>query len=149
LADAVGEVTTGLEELRDIAAGIFPPTLAENGLLVALETFALRYDGRVRISHSGGDARVASSLETAAYFCAVRLIEDCAATGATVAVHLQQGEEAPRTLAIRLRSACPPSPATVQLVQDRVEATHGELDRHTSQGETEHELVTSWDLGTA
>jgi GAF domain-containing protein len=147
LEDTVAEVTAGLEELRDIAAGIFPPTLADNGLGVALETFALRYDGRVRVSHRGLERRVPPSLETAAYFCCVRLVEDSVDTRSGVRVEVHREVDPQRALRVRVGCDNPPTPATVQLVQDRVEATHGVLARRTTAGGAEHQVHISWTLG--
>jgi hypothetical protein len=142
LETAVVETTAALDSLRDIAAGVFPPTLAENGLRVALETLELRYDGRVHVSHRGPGDRVQASVETAAYFCSAHLVDDCLGTdGAGVWVDIERSE---RTLRVELASDGSPTSATLELIQDRVEATHGELGRRTSGGRSV--LAISWDL---
>jgi hypothetical protein len=146
LETAVVEATAALESLRDIAAGIFPPTLAANGLQVALETFALRYDGRVHVSGRGPGDRLPSPVETAAYFCSTRVIDDCAGRdGGTVQVDIEQSEH---MLRVGLASDGRPSAATIELLQDRVEATHGVLGRRTVEERSGHEhvLTLAWDV---
>ncbi len=145
LESAVVEATAALESLRDIAAGVFPPTLAENGLQVALETFALRYDGRVHVSRRGPGDRLPAPVETAAYFCSTRVIDDRAgAGGGMVRVDIEQREDA---LRVELASEGSASAATIELLQDRVEATRGALDRRTVAGPTgpEHVLTLGWE----
>ena len=140
------EATAALESLRDIAAGIFPPTLAENGLHVALETFAMRYDGRVHVSRQGPGDRLPSPVETAAYFCSTHVIDDCAGRdGGTVWVDIDRSED---TLLVEVTSDCSPGAATIELLQDRVEATHGVLGRRTAEepGGHEHVVTLRWDL---
>ena len=40
LSELQAEATSALEDLRDLARGIYPPLLADKGLLVALEAQA-------------------------------------------------------------------------------------------------------------
>jgi hypothetical protein len=142
---AAEEAMSALEALRDIAAGVFPPTLADNGLRVALETLAMRHDGRVRVAHHGPDVRTANLVETAAYFCAALVVEDRLSAGGTVTVDIDQQEHG---LRLRLTSTGAPAPGTVQLVEDRVEATRGVLDRRTDAAgvDGDHELVLDWQV---
>jgi len=145
---AVVESTAALESLRDIAAGIFPPTLAENGPRVAIETLALRCAGRVHVSHRGRQDRVSTSIETAAYFCSAHVIDDCARTREReVWVDIEQSVD---TLRIELTSPCSPTAATIELLQDRVEATQGELGRRTRRaaGDQAQVLVLCWSVTT-
>jgi hypothetical protein len=120
---------------------------------VALETFALRYDGRVHVTRQGPRDRLPSPIETAAYFCSTRVIDDCAGgdggdrgdsgAGRTVQVHIEQSEN---MLLVELTSDGSPGAATIELLQDRVEATHGVLGRRTAgPGGREHVLTLRWD----
>jgi hypothetical protein len=147
LEKAAEHATTALEALRDIAAGVFPPTLADNGLRVALETYALRYAGRARVTHRGREDRFPASVEAAAYFCSVQVIDDQVKSGSSVGVEIEQLEH---SILIHLTSDGAPTPATMQLVDDRVEATDGVLDRRTAGPSADrgagHELLLSWDL---
>jgi hypothetical protein len=140
LETAAAEATAALESLRDIAAGIFPPTLAENGLRVALETFALRYDGRVHVAVRGRADRGPASLETAAYFCSSQVVVDCVGVhGGEVRVDIEQSED---LLRVELASDASPTAATIELLQDRVEATGGELVRRAADASGHGQRLT-------
>ncbi len=140
LETAVAEATAALESLRDIAAGIFPPTLTENGLRVALETFALRYDGRVHVHVRGRADRGPASLESAAYFCSSHVVADCVGThGGEVRVDIEQSED---LLRVELASDASPTAATIELLQDRVEATSGKLVRRTGDASGHGQRLT-------
>ncbi len=148
LAEAVSSATSALEELRDIAAGVFPPTLTDNGLRVALETTALKYDGRVVVAHHGPERRVSPAVEAAAYRCSVELVRECAAAGGHARVDLDPREERLR-VGIRLDHA--PSTGTMQLVADRVEAMDGVLDDHpeaslNGTGSPPYRVLLDWPL---
>ena len=140
LETAVVEATAALESLRDIAAGIFPPTLAENGLRVALETFALRYDGRVHVAVRGRADRGPASRETAAYFCSSQVVVDCVGVqGGEVRVDIEQSED---LLRVELASDASPTAATIELLRDRVEATGGEFVRRTGDASGHGQRLT-------
>src|SRR3954471_18662496 len=67
LEHAVGELATGLAELRDLARGIHPAVLTDRGLDAALDALAAR--AGVPVSVRGGvGGRVAPGVELAAYF---------------------------------------------------------------------------------
>ena len=79
LLDAAMETTNGaLEALRDIARGVFPPSLARRGLAAALRQYAARSGGRVilTVSIPACTARFASHLEAVTYFCAVETVRE-------------------------------------------------------------------------
>ena len=95
-------------------------------------------------------ARTASlaSVEAAAYFCSVQVIDDQVKSGGWVGVDIEQLDH---SILIHLTSDGDPTPATIQLVEDRVEATDGVLDRRTSDPLADraagHVLLLNWDLG--
>jgi hypothetical protein len=139
LQTAARTVADALDELRDIAAGVYPPTLSENGLRVALETWALRHDGLVLVSSSGGEQRPGAGTEAAAYVCAVDLAGDGLRAG-QVRIELDRDEE---SFLVAVSAGLPPSPGTLLLVGDRVEATGGRLDGPvTERGGSR--VVVSW-----
>jgi signal transduction histidine kinase len=77
--DAAMDTTSGaLEALRDIARGLFPPSLARKGLAAALRVYAARAGGRVAltITPSARTARFPSHLEAVTYFCAVETVRE-------------------------------------------------------------------------
>lgn len=89
LADLSAEVHAALDELRELARGIYPPLLAERGVAEALRgTMA-----RVGVSGSvqaNGLGRYSPEVEATAYFCCVEALQNAAkhAPGARVAVRL-------------------------------------------------------------
>jgi hypothetical protein len=139
---AARTVAGALDELRDIAAGVYPPTLAENGLRVALETWALRHDGLVVVSSSGEEHRPDAGTEAAAYVCAVDLAQDGLDATEPVRIELTHDEE---HLRVAVAAGRPPAPGTLLLVGDRVEATGGALEGPTTaDGARGWRVVVSW-----
>ena len=67
LAQAVGELQVAVEELRELARGVHPAVLTEEGLAGALESLASRTPLPVQIDASPED-RLPGEIEAAAYF---------------------------------------------------------------------------------
>ena len=67
-----------LEDLRDVARGIFPPLLADEGLGAALAALARRArpETRFAIEGAGGDVRYDPDVEAAIYFCCVQALQN-------------------------------------------------------------------------
>ena len=63
-----GDVTDALENLRELARGVYPPLLADQGLAAAIDAQARRSPVPVRVE-AGGIGRYPQELETAVYFC--------------------------------------------------------------------------------
>jgi signal transduction histidine kinase len=81
LADVRGLIDGALTTLRDLSRGIYPPVLAEQGLVPALRAHA--GGGGVRITvTSKGVGRLEESLEAAIYFCCLEAIQNAAKHGA-------------------------------------------------------------------
>jgi signal transduction histidine kinase len=78
-----------IQELRDLAHGIYPPLLADGGLARALEAAASRSPLAVAVS-APGISRYSAEIEAAVYFCCLEALQNAAkhAQGATVAVRL-------------------------------------------------------------
>jgi signal transduction histidine kinase len=81
-----GSAGDALEQLRDLARGIYPPLLADGGLAAALEAQARK--APVRTSVEADDVgRYPQDVETAVYFCALEALNNVAKyAGATRAV---------------------------------------------------------------
>jgi signal transduction histidine kinase len=77
LADLQAETSEALENLRDLARGIYPPLLADKGLLAALEGQARKSPVPVAV---GGDGigRYPQEVEAAVYFCALEALQNVA-----------------------------------------------------------------------
>jgi signal transduction histidine kinase len=71
------ELDEALEELRELAHGLYPPLLASDGLEAALAATARRSAIPVTIDASGM-ARAPRSIESAAYFCCLEALQNAA-----------------------------------------------------------------------
>ncbi|MGA7987841.1 MAG: sensor histidine kinase [Candidatus Dormiibacterota bacterium] len=82
-----------LETLRDLARGIYPPLLADKGLIVALESQARKASLPVRV-HANGVGRYAQDVEATVYFCVLEALQNVQkyAGASEVAVRLHQSE---------------------------------------------------------
>ena len=83
--------TEALEDLRDLARGIYPPVLADHGLVAALEGQARK--AAVPTTIEARDiARYERSVESAVYFCTLEALNNVAkyASAAHAAINLEQ-----------------------------------------------------------
>jgi signal transduction histidine kinase len=89
IAEAKREVTTSLDELRDIARGLYPAVLGGHGLAAALESVAARAALPVRLA-VGLLERPPEPIEVAAYYVVCESLTNAGrharATGATVEI---------------------------------------------------------------
>jgi signal transduction histidine kinase len=85
LATAVEQTGAALEELRELAHGIYPAVLAEAGVGAALDTLADTAPLPVQILRAD-DRRYPAPVEAAAYFTVTEAIDDAARRGADRAV---------------------------------------------------------------
>jgi signal transduction histidine kinase len=92
LLHAKGEVSASLEELRDVARGIYPAVLTAHGLDVALESLTARSVVPVQLSVTIGD-RPPPAVEVAAYYVVSEALANVGkhseATSAAVCVERQ------------------------------------------------------------
>ena len=134
--DRLGErANDTLEGLRDLARGIFPPLLADKGIVAALDAH-IRKVGAAR-DHRGlpglAGLRFDDQTEACVYFCCLQALQNVMRhAGDTAAVvRLSAG---PRILTFEVAdSGAGFDPATtdrgmgLQIMQDRVDALEGEL----------------------
>ena len=71
------ETTTALEDLRDLARGIYPPLLADRGLPTALEAQARKSPVAVTVLPDGV-GRYPQDVESALYFCCLEALQNIA-----------------------------------------------------------------------
>ena len=64
-----------LETLRDLARGIYPPLLADKGLVAALESQARKATVRVHVDAEGVE-RYAQEVEATVYFCVLEALQN-------------------------------------------------------------------------
>jgi signal transduction histidine kinase len=94
MLDALGEaVKDTIQELRDLAHGIYPPLLMDSGLAEAMRAAANRSPLAVAVA-ADGLGRFPSELEAAVYFCCLEALQNAAkhAPGASVAISLREAE---------------------------------------------------------
>jgi len=89
-ADAAG----ALENLRDLARGIYPPLLADLGLVAALNAQAGKSPVPVTVD-AGEIGRLGQDTEAAVYFCCLEALQNIAkyahASSARICLHAQNG----------------------------------------------------------
>ncbi len=73
--ELITELKTALADLRDLARGIYPPLLAEQGLVVALRTQAAKCPVPVRLD-AGQVGRYPQDAESTVYFCALEALQN-------------------------------------------------------------------------
>jgi signal transduction histidine kinase len=134
------EVTETLEDLRDLARGIYPPLLAAQGLVEALRAQAAKAALPVEIV-SNGLSRYAQEMEAAVYFCCLEALQNVAkysrASHATVRLAEEDGH-----LAFEIQDdgqgfdASDKSLGTgLQGMSDRLSAQDGRLEIRSRPGE--------------
>ena len=128
LEKLTGQATAVLEELREVARGIYPPVLEAEGLAAALRTHLGRVSASVAIDSDAID-RYPSEIEAAIYFCCAEAFQ-----GATEAASVRlSGRDGGVDFSI---SGCGPLDGRLQRMEDRVEALGGsvQFDGHTLGG---------------
>ncbi|MEA2551186.1 MAG: hypothetical protein QOE25_955 [Actinomycetota bacterium] len=92
LSELRGEVDDALETLSNLALGIYPPLLEEQGLATALAAQYQRMDLEVRL-HTNGAGRYPIDLEAAVYFCTLEALQNIAKYAQARVVDITIGED--------------------------------------------------------
>ena len=71
------ETQTALEDLRDLARGIYPPLLADRGLVAAIEAQSRKSQHGVEVD-AHGIGRFPADVEATVYFCALEALQNVA-----------------------------------------------------------------------
>jgi signal transduction histidine kinase len=94
LSQLKAEAQDALENLRDLARGIYPPLLADQGLVAALTAQARKSSVPVTVE-ADGIGRFSQDAEAAVYFCTLEALQNVAkyakANGATVRLDQRGG----------------------------------------------------------
>lgn len=77
LGELKEDATDALDNLRDLARGIYPPLLADQGLVAALDSQARKSTVDVRV-RAEGIGRYPQEVEAAVYFCALEALQNIA-----------------------------------------------------------------------
>ena len=88
------DTNDALEDLRDLARGIYPPLLADKGLLSALEAQARKASLPVEVHATEGIDRYPQEIEAAAYFSCLEALQNVAkyAQASRAVVTLSDGD---------------------------------------------------------
>jgi signal transduction histidine kinase len=134
-----GEIDAALDELRSLAAGVYPSVLAARGLPDALRTAALKSPIPISVESEGSD-RYANEVETAAYFCCIEALQNVvkhAPDARSVTIALSRNGD----LRFEVRDNGPGFPpdeaamgAGLANMRDRMAAVGGRLDIRSSPG---------------
>jgi signal transduction histidine kinase len=94
LGEVKGDATEALENLRDLARGIYPPVLADQGLAAALGAQARKAPLPVAIEPDG-IGRYPAETEAAVYFSCLEALQNVAkyASASTAAIRLAQHDD--------------------------------------------------------
>jgi signal transduction histidine kinase len=135
------DTTEALDDLRDLARGIYPPLLADQGLSAALESQARKSPVPVTVETDGVE-RYTQDVEAAIYFCALEALNNLAkyanASRATVALSQTNGtltfavEDDGVGFAVGERTS---SGTGLQGMADRLDAIGGALEIRSAPGE--------------
>jgi signal transduction histidine kinase len=130
LARARTEVSASLEELRDVARGIYPAVLSSHGLGIALESLAARAPVPVRLTVEL-DERLPEPTEVAAYYVVSEALTNIGkhaqAISASVRVSRNSGGIVLDISDDGVGGADPANGSGLRGLADRVEALGGEL----------------------
>jgi signal transduction histidine kinase len=92
LVEQIGaETQEALEDLRDLARGIYPPLLADKGLPAALEAQARKSPVPVEISPNGV-GRYEEAVEAAVYFSILEALQNASKYADASSVHVRLGQ---------------------------------------------------------
>jgi signal transduction histidine kinase len=134
-----GETQEALENLRDLARGIYPPLLADKGLAAALESQARKATVPVTVEPNGID-RYPQEAEAAAYFCVLEALQNTAkyAEAASASVHVSQ-EDGDLVFTVSddgrgFDPATAPRGSGLQNMRDRLEALGGTVKIDSAPG---------------
>jgi signal transduction histidine kinase len=139
LAELREETNDALENLRDLARGIYPPLLADEGLAPALEAQARRSPVPVRVTRDG-IGRYPQDVEATVYFCVLEALQNVTkyanASGVDIDISPRDG-----ALSFEIRDdgigfdpATAPRGTGLQGMADRVEAVGGTLQVRSAPG---------------
>ena len=134
-----GDATGALEELRDLARGIYPPLLADQGLAAALGSQARKSTVPVTIE-ADGVGRYAREAEAAVYFSCLEALQNVAkyASASRATVRLSDGDGRLRFEVTDDGAGFDPSTSSygtgLQGIADRLAALDGELEVRSSVG---------------
>jgi len=139
VSEVRGETQEALDDLRDLARGIYPPLLADQGLVAALEAQSRKVPFPVSVDPNG-IGRYSPEAEATAYFCVLEALQNAAkyAEASSATVVLRRDD---RHLVFNVSDngrgfdlAATPRGSGLQNMADRVEALGGSVAVESSPG---------------
>ena len=138
-AQLQGDTTAALEELRDLARGIYPPLLADKGLVAALESQARKSVVPVTVE-GDGVGRYAREAEAAVYFSCLEALQNVAkyASASRATITLSDGNGRLRFEVsddgVGFDAASRSNGSGLQGIADRLAALDGEIEIRSAPG---------------
>ncbi len=137
LAEASAELKGAIEELRELARGIHPAILTEEGLPAAVEALADRSPLPIRVQADFQD-RLPEPIEAIGYFVVAEALANAAKYSNATTIHIVLSRT-PRSLTVDVRDdgvggADPARGTGLRGLDDRVSAVRGALRVHTAAG---------------
>jgi signal transduction histidine kinase len=138
-AQLQGDTTDALEELRDLARGIYPPLLADKGLVAALESQARKSVVPVAIE-ANGVGRYPREAEAAVYFSCLEALQNVAkyASASRATITLSDGDGRLRFEVsddgVGFDAASRSGGSGLQGIADRLAALDGEIEVRSTPG---------------
>jgi signal transduction histidine kinase len=128
LQAAVSSLQTAVEELRELAHGVYPSILTQSGLLAALEELATRTS--VPVSVVAPTERFTAEVEATAYFVACEAVANAVKHAEAHAVNIEVVRDG-STLVVSVvddgRGGADPDGSGLRGLADRLEARGGRL----------------------
>jgi signal transduction histidine kinase len=138
LDQTAGELKAAIGELRELARGIHPAILTEEGLEAAVESLADRSPVPVRVT-SGLDGRLPEGVEATAYYVVAEALANVTkyanATRASVELARWNGRVRVEVTDDGIGGASAGRGSGLRGLQDRVAAVGGRLEVHSQPGE--------------
>jgi len=140
ITEITADAGEALETLRDLARGIYPPLLADQGLAAALSAQARKALLPVQVE-AEDIGRYSQDIEAAVYFCCLEAVQNVAkyAQATTVTIRLKRaGEDLQFTVSDDgqgFDSAITARGSGLQNMADRLAALGGDLDVSSKPGE--------------
>ena len=133
------DATDALENLRDLARGIYPPLLADKGLAAALESQARKSPMPVSVEQDG-IGRYSQDVEAAVYFCTLEALQNVAKYARASVAKIVLGEAEGRLTFAVIDDGAGFDPETagrgagLTNMRDRLEALGGRLEIRSAPG---------------
>lgn len=125
---AVSSLQTAVEELRELAHGVYPPILTQSGLRAALEELAARTSVHVTVVAPAG--RFPAEVEATAYFVACEAVANAVKHADAKAVSVEVASDG-STLVVTVvddgRGGADPDGSGLRGLSDRLDARGGRL----------------------